>query len=129
MVLSLGNRELKMPVHRDTPALDVFSTELDSELLCKENNHQNVVEKTEMVSNNELSMKGNRQMGFLKCSKCGRKVSTTDSKCPHCGVSSDNLRTAAAGLETLVTLGHIIQDDKDVSVNTKGHRGNDNGQD
>ena len=62
------------------------------------------------AKNSYTSMKGNDQMG-TKCSECGRKVSATVKKCPHCGASSDKIRTAAAGLETLLTLGNIVQDD------------------
>ena len=52
-------------------------------------------------------------MASLKCNECGHKISATVRKCPHCGALSDNIRTAAAGLETLLTLGDIIQDEGD----------------
>ena len=51
-------------------------------------------------------------MASLKCNECGHKISATVRKCPHCGALSDNIRTAAAGLETLLTLGDIIQDER-----------------
>ena len=63
-------------------------------------------------SNQSKSFKrGSKQMAMVKCSKCGNDVSATASKCPRCGAPPDNLGAATAGLETLVTLGRIIQTD------------------
>ena len=126
--LFISPRGLNVPAHRYAPSSDVPAAGSNSELRCEDSALLGTVGGKKAPVNNEASMKGDRQMGFLKCRECGHKVSTTDGKCPHCGTSSDNLRSAAAGLETLVTLGQIIQAE-DASVNTKGHGGNDNGQD
>jgi len=47
-----------------------------------------------------------------KCSHCGEKVSTTEPLCPHCGAPADKIHKAAAGLEALVTLGDVVDEQR-----------------
>ena len=47
-------------------------------------------------------------MAKTECPECGESINATASSCPHCGAPADNIRRAAAGLETLVTLGDVV---------------------
>lgn len=59
-------------------------------------------------------------MATTKCAQCGRAVSAVYSFCPHCGASADNIRKAAAGLETLVSLGGVVHEQHRTTRNDTG---------
>lgn len=56
-------------------------------------------------------------MATTKCPECGKNVSVSHSFCSHCGASADNIRKAAAGLETLVALGGVVHGGGTVEAN------------
>lgn len=47
-------------------------------------------------------------MATIKCPECDETINVTHSFCPNCGAKASNIQKAAAGLETLVTLGDAV---------------------
>ena len=58
-------------------------------------------------------------MATTKCPECGKTVGISHSFCPHCGASADNIRKAAAGLETLVALGEVVHEGGRMSISKR----------
>ena len=44
------------------------------------------------------------------CSECGKPIEVEQAYCPACGRKAGSVQKAAAGLETLITLGDVIHD-------------------
>lgn len=47
-------------------------------------------------------------MATAKCHECDKDIEVTNAFCPNCGSQANNIQKAAAGLETLVTLGDAV---------------------
>lgn len=47
-------------------------------------------------------------MALKACKECGKEVSTSATKCPHCGVSNPTLKSEDIGRGCLITIGVIV---------------------